>query len=347
MNALIVLSSVLAAANAGIIASPYAAGLPYAAGYLPYGYNAAPIAYSGAPVAVAPAPIPAAPVSSQYQAQDEFGNLNYGYANINSAKQEVGNAYGGVTGSYSYVDANGIQQRVDYIADDLGFRVRATNLPVAPEHNINAPVYTGVAPEAVEDTAEVAEAKAKFFEAFEEAKNRDKRSVVAPLATAYNTALPYAAPYAAALPYSAGYGYALEYFGLAFRGHAKSCVVLSSVLAVASAGIIATPYTAGLPYGLSPYSTCYLPYAYNGAPIAYNSAPLAVAPAPVPIPAAPVSSQYQAQDEFGNLNYGYVNINSAKQEVGNAYAGVTGSYSYVDANGIPQRVNYIADGLGF
>ncbi|TRY78440.1 hypothetical protein TCAL_14399 [Tigriopus californicus] len=177
MNALIVLSSVLAAANAGIIASPYAAGLPYAAGYLPYGYNAAPIAYSGAPVAVAPAPIPAAPVSSQYQAQDEFGNLNYGYANINSAKQEVGNAYGGVTGSYSYVDANGIQQRVDYIADDLGFRVRATNLPVAPEHNINAPVYTGVAPEAVEDTAEVAEAKAKFFEAFEEAKNRDKRSV--------------------------------------------------------------------------------------------------------------------------------------------------------------------------
>ncbi|TRY78748.1 hypothetical protein TCAL_16696 [Tigriopus californicus] len=120
-------------------------------------------------------------------------------------------------------------------------------------------------------------------------------------------------------------------------------VVLSSVLAVASAGIIATPYTAGLPYGLSPYSTCYLPYAYNGAPIAYNSAPLAVAPAPVPIPAAPVSSQYQAQDEFGNLNYGYVNINSAKQEVGNAYAGVTGSYSYVDANGIPQRVNYIAD----
>ncbi|TRY78441.1 hypothetical protein TCAL_14398 [Tigriopus californicus] len=188
MNALIVLSSVLAAATAGIIASPYAAGLPYAAGYLPYGYNAPPSLTAVPPLPWLPLH-PCCPVSSQYQAQDEFGNLNYGYANINSAKQEVGNAYGGVTGSYSYVDANGIQQRVDYIADDLGF----------------------LAPEAVEDTAEVAEAKAKFFEAFEEAKNRDKRSVVAPLATAYNTALPYAAPYAAALPYSAGYGYGLPY----------------------------------------------------------------------------------------------------------------------------------------
>merc|ERR1711872_179144 len=28
----------------------------------------------------------------------EYGNLNYGYTNINSAKQEVGNTYGGVTG---------------------------------------------------------------------------------------------------------------------------------------------------------------------------------------------------------------------------------------------------------
>ena len=27
-----------------------------------------------------------------------------------------------VTGSYQYVDANNIPQRVDYVADDLGFR---------------------------------------------------------------------------------------------------------------------------------------------------------------------------------------------------------------------------------
>merc|ERR1719219_2267267 len=184
MNALIVFSALVAAANAGIIAAPYAgayAGLPYAgyAGALPYaGAYAAPLAYAqapviakAAPVAVAPAPVavaaPAVPTvaSSQYQAQDEFGNTNYGYSNINSAKQEVGNAYTGVAGSYQYVDANGIPQRVDYVADDLGFRITgATNLPVAPlakaAEPLVGPVFTGVAPEPVVDTPEVAEAKA-------------------------------------------------------------------------------------------------------------------------------------------------------------------------------------------
>ena len=99
----IVFSALVAAANAGIIAAPYAAGIPYAAaGAYPYAYGAAPLAYAqapviakaapvaAAPVAVAPAPVAVpTPVSSQYQAQDEFGNVNYGYSNINSAKQEV------------------------------------------------------------------------------------------------------------------------------------------------------------------------------------------------------------------------------------------------------------------
>ena len=57
--------------------------------------------------------------------------------------------------------------------------------------------------------------------------------------------------------------------------------------------------------------------------------------------------QYNAGDELGNFNYGYNNLNSAKQEVGNGYIGVSGGYQYVDANGQLQSVNYVADGLGF
>lgn len=53
--------------------------------------------------------------------QDEFGNYNYGYSNINSAKVESGNALTGVTGSYTVNDGHGIR-RVDYVADALGFR---------------------------------------------------------------------------------------------------------------------------------------------------------------------------------------------------------------------------------
>jgi len=100
--------------------------------------------------------------SSQFHAQDEFGNLQYGYNNLNSVKHEVGNTYGGVSGTYSYVDANGLLQKVEYVADGLGFRVADSRLPVAPEFNpepLVAPV----------DTVEVAEAKIAHQKAMEAA----------------------------------------------------------------------------------------------------------------------------------------------------------------------------------
>merc|ERR1712156_1120639 len=138
---------------------------------------AAPAAYAAAPVAVAaPVAAPVAgPVSSQFQAQDEFGNLAYGYQNINSAKQEQGNTYGGVTGSYTYADEAGVHT-VNYVADDLGFRVAGDNLPVAPVYNAALPVAPVFNPAPVVDTPEVAEAKAAFFAAFEAEKARTKRS---------------------------------------------------------------------------------------------------------------------------------------------------------------------------
>merc|ERR1712183_290561 len=120
-------------------------GYPYAGyGYAGLPYAAAPVNYAAAPAVAAPvAPVtyaaPIAPyVGSQYHAQDEFGNLNYGY---------------------SYVDANGVLQQVQYVADAAGFRVADSRLPVAP-------VYDGVAPVAPVDTTEVAEAKAAFAEAY-------------------------------------------------------------------------------------------------------------------------------------------------------------------------------------
>merc|ERR1711935_158080 len=164
--------------DAKVVAAPlpYYAGYPYAgygyAGYPSAGYGYAGLPYAAGHVTYAAAPAVAAPVApvayaapiapyvgSQYHAQDEFGNLNYGYSNLNSAKAEAGNTYGGVNGGYSYVDANGVLQQVQYVADAAGFRVADSRLPVAP-------VYNGVAPVAPVDTAEVAEAKAAFAEAY-------------------------------------------------------------------------------------------------------------------------------------------------------------------------------------
>merc|ERR1712002_412012 len=210
------------AATAPVVGAQYAAAYTPAISAVPavaaapVAVAAAPAAYAAAPVAVAAAPLAApvaGPVSSQFQAQDEFGNLAYGYHNINSAKQEQGNTYGGVTGSYTYADEAGVHT-VNYVADDLGFRVAGDNLPVAPVYNAALPVAPVFNPAPVVDTPEVAEAKAAFFAAFEAEKARTKRS--AQLATFGPTAyaglasglLPagpiaaaaYAAPVAAAAP---------------------------------------------------------------------------------------------------------------------------------------------------
>jgi len=92
-----------------------------------------PVAAPAAPAA--PAAVPAPPsnvVSSQYHAQDEFGNYVYGYNNPNSAKAEQRDHFGNVIGSYSYVDGTGLPKHVSYVADDFGFRLTAANnLPIA------------------------------------------------------------------------------------------------------------------------------------------------------------------------------------------------------------------------
>ena len=225
--ALSTLLAVSLAEDAKVVAAPlpYYAGYPYAGyGYAGLPYAAAPVTYAAAPAVAAPvAPVtyaaPIAPyVGSQYHAQDEFGNLNYGYSNLNSAKAEAGNTYGGVNGGYSYVDANGVLQQVQYVADAAGFRVADSRLPVAPVYNGVAPTFNPELPVAPVDTTEVAEAKAAFAEAYaaQEAAvaavaERKKREAEPAFAYGFATHHPVA--------YSAYHGYPYAYAGLGHYGY--------------------------------------------------------------------------------------------------------------------------------
>merc|ERR1711981_1545836 len=110
---------------------------------------AAPVAYAAAPVHVAPAAVQ----GSQYHAQDDAGQYSFGYNDGSSVKQEIKTADGVIRGAYSYVDSDGIVQNVNYIADALGFRVGATNLPV---HHVDAPVEAAAPAQAVAAAAPVA-----------------------------------------------------------------------------------------------------------------------------------------------------------------------------------------------
>ena len=116
------------------VATPLAAAAPTPLAAAPAPLVPSPLAATAPLVAAAPVPTPlaAAVPASQFHAQDEAGAVSFGYQNEHSTRQEVRRPDGVTTGSYSYVDANGVPQTVNYIADALGFRVQATNLPVAP-----------------------------------------------------------------------------------------------------------------------------------------------------------------------------------------------------------------------
>ncbi|TMW47840.1 hypothetical protein DOY81_007074 [Sarcophaga bullata] len=145
------------------------------------------------------APLQQQPQIEQYFSQDALGQYSYGYKEPLSSKQEVRTFDGVTTGSYSYIDANGLLQTVDYTADGDGFHVLATNLPKdrqnvpepvqetaevakAREEHLAAhkailegnPTSSAILPKPVEDTTEVAEAKREFFARFAAEEEKHK-----------------------------------------------------------------------------------------------------------------------------------------------------------------------------
>jgi len=137
---------------------------------------AAPIA---APIAAAPimtrvTPVAPAVTSTQYHAQDELGQASFGYAHPGQAASNFRDAMGNQVGSYAYINPEGKQVQVSYVADSLGFRVLSNDLPVGPVAELLMPIDTNMP--AVE-TAEVAEARAAHMAAIEDAKNGVVRSL--------------------------------------------------------------------------------------------------------------------------------------------------------------------------
>lgn len=256
MNGLVVLAACVCASSAQVLVGGYAG-------------------------AINPAP------SSQFHAQDEFGQFSFGHAGGPSARTEARNAYGVTTGSYQYIDANGLLQTVNYIADPVnGFRVAGTNLPVAPVAAavapLAAPVFDLPLPVAVEDTAEVAAAKAEFAAAYDaaaaaaaaapeeavaERKRRDADEVAAVAAPAV---LPY--------PYAGAYGVGAGLFGGVYAAAPGAIVAnIAHATPTVAATYAGLPAVAGAYAGLPAVAGVAAPLAYAGAAPVAVAAPLAAA----------------------------------------------------------------------
>merc|ERR1711970_1149773 len=365
------------------VAGPAFAPAPFNLGVAP---APLPLAAAPAPLPFAPAPLPVpATPSSQFHAQDEFGQFSFGYENINSAKTETKDAFGVTRGSYQYVDANGILQTVNYIADPVnGFRVAGTNIPVAPAApNVALPVAPEVpvaapliAPVPVLETPEVAKARAEHLAAHAEAKAavavvseeaRKKREaepidagygipqalpLTLPVPLVHNAPAPILNHFVHPVPVAptpiAPVPVAPTPVAPVPAFDARNFVPVNQVFQPNQFSFIPAPAPEAFPISqipaplnLAPAPVAQIPAPF---PVALAPAPLSFAPAPIPaaIPSTP-SSQFHAQDEFGQFSFGYENINSAKTETKDAFGVTRGSYQYIDANGIVQTVNYIAD----
>jgi len=75
-------------------------------------------------------------LSRQYHAQDDFGNYKYGYVNPHFEKHESGNADTEVRGHYRYIDGNGLNRIIEYIADQDGFHVKVDGVPDKASFNM-------------------------------------------------------------------------------------------------------------------------------------------------------------------------------------------------------------------
>ncbi|KAM8710894.1 hypothetical protein ACLKA7_017510 [Drosophila subpalustris] len=155
MQLLVLLASCLALAN----------GLALYANY-PYLYTA-----QGSALVTA--------TQQQYLSQDALGQYAYGYAEPHSSKQETRSLDGTTRGTYSYRDAAGKLQTVDYTADAEGFHVAATNLPhvVKPQKFRPSAVEARTTTTATSnDSIEIAAARQSHEEARQQSQSHPAQS---------------------------------------------------------------------------------------------------------------------------------------------------------------------------
>jgi len=361
-------SSVPLDAGYGTLLPAASLSLPTAPAHIPLShlttqpiFHSAPQPLISLPESIALAPIPT-PTSSQFHAQDELGQFSFGYENINSAQTESKDALGVTRGSYQYTDANGIVQKVNYIADDInGFRVTGTNI--------------------LERKKREAEDESSEPEPEPEPEADRKKRDAEPIHGYYDipSGIAFSAPVhlplqtqnihqtlslqpvpqtanklASNLIYPSSHSHPLYLEPQQFALIPEQLRLVQESFINAPVHIPSPPLApipvsipAPIPAPIQPSIPAFIPAPIQPSIPAHIPVPIQ-APIPVPIP-APIpdvsSSQFHAQDELGQFSFGYENVNSAKTETKDAFGVTRGSYQYVDANGILQRVNYIADDI--
>ena len=258
---------------------------------------------------------PPLPSASQFHAQDELGQASFGYAHPGQAASNFRDAWGNQVGSWAYIDPNGKEVRVSYVADSMGFRVLSNALPVAPL----------AAPAPVNDTPEVQEAKRQHFAAVAEAKARNAAASAGITRRRRSPGRYYSAPKAA---------------------YAKPAYYQEAAPVVHEA----VPTTVHVLPTPAVHHSFALPVVHSVAPapvVHAIPAPVPVVhavPAPVVVP-SPIITKFHSQDEFGQAAFGHVTADQSASNFRDADGNQIGHYSYINPDG-QQIVVYYTAGVG-
>ncbi|XP_057378459.1 uncharacterized protein LOC130700429 [Daphnia carinata] len=284
--------------------------------------NAASTSFSSAPFATW---IPAAFSATQYHAQDELGQASYGYAYPGQAAANFRDAWGNQVGSWAYIDPDGKEVRVSYIADAGGFRVLSNNLPQAPMQAVSSPPMVPVS-----DTPEVEEAKRLHFAAIVEAKSRN---AAAKSRHRRSSGQYYSTP-TQMVHYET------------YHSHQKAAVPVVRVapLNVEPAASVfqqpAVPADSSFPVNAVPLATAVHAEAHSIA----GPTSAVVQHGPV---SSPIISKFHSQDEFGQAAFGHVTADQSASNFRDASGNQMGHYAYIDPDGQPVIVYYTAGASGF
>ncbi|XP_034481216.1 uncharacterized protein LOC117786907 [Drosophila innubila] len=305
------------------------------------------------------------PTQQQYLTQDALGQYAYGYAEPHSSKQEIRSLDGTTRGTYSYRDATGKLQTVDYTADAEGFHVAATNLPHAvkpqkfqPSAVESRSVNDVVAPATAEhpaDSIEVAAARQTHLAAHEEARLRLAPTQQHQQSSQSHPDVELPRPVADTAEVAAAKSIHLKRVASEKLRNELLSVPAVSAVPVARSSHVIVPVPAVYGYTVPRYYSSRYIYYQNQVMMQFLQLCLLMVPlvhatalldygAP---PSADTVSQYHSQDEHGQYAYGYTAPLYSKHETRTADGVTHGSYSYVDATGQKQTVDYKADVDGF
>ncbi|XP_050072200.1 calphotin-like [Anopheles maculipalpis] len=342
----VIFAAVVAVARAGLIASP---AVSYAAAPALVAAPVAKVATYAAPIAkVAYAAQP-----EEYDPNPQY-SFSYGISDSltgDSKSQQESRSGDVVQGSYSVVDADGYKRTVDYTADPHnGFNAQVRREPLGAKVIAAQPAVAYAAPLATKTISYAAPvAKTISYAAPVATKtyvSSPAVSYAAPLATktyVSSPAVSYAAPLATktyvsspAVSYAAPLATktyvsspALSYAAPAYASY--HFVIFAAVVAVARAGLIASP---AVSYAAAP--------ALVAAPVAK------VATYAAPIAKVAYAAQPEEYDPNPQYSFSYgisdsLTGDSKSQQESRSGDVVQGSYSVVDADGYKRTVDYTAD----